>query len=122
MADGPKVPANRSPEADPLEPLDPDLTIFALANGMDLARERGDVPCRSLEWFREGLERAIRIEADGGVASVWVLARRGRRSQPGEARRELRGRVSIPELKEALRPLMNEALEAANALAEADLA
>ncbi|MBW3534766.1 MAG: hypothetical protein KY453_06035 [Gemmatimonadetes bacterium] len=122
MADGPMAPGDPSPGADPLEPLDPDLTIFALANGMDLARERGGASCRALEWFREGLERVIRIEFDGGAASIWVGARRGRRSEPGEARRELRGRVPLPELKEGLRPIMNEALDAANALDETDLA
>ena len=122
MSDGPVAPGGRTRAGDPLEPLDPDLTIFALANGMDLARERAGVPCRVLEWFREGLERTIGIEAEaGGEVMVWVGARRGRRSEPGEARRELRRSAGVDELRRSLRPLLAEAVEAANALEERDL-
>lgn len=123
MADRPAAPGGPAPAGDPLEPLDSELTIFALANGMDLARERGGGPCRSLEWFREGLERTIRIEPDGEeAATVWVGARRGRRSEPGEARRDLRRRVPMAELKAGLRPLLARALDEANRLTEDELA
>ncbi len=42
--------------------IDPKLNVFALANGMDLSKGSG---FRRLEWFTEGLERGILIEADG---------------------------------------------------------
>ena len=47
---------------DPFEAIDPRLNVFALANGMDLSKGSG---FRRLEWFTEGLERGILIEADG---------------------------------------------------------
>ena len=47
---------------DPFEAIDPRLNVFALANGMDLNKGSG---FRRLEWFTEGLERGILIEADG---------------------------------------------------------
>jgi hypothetical protein len=45
---------------DVFDPIDPRLTVFALANGMDLAKGEG---YRRLEWFTEGLERGILIES-----------------------------------------------------------
>jgi hypothetical protein len=51
--------------------VDPKLNMFALANGMDLAKGEG---YRRLEWFTEGLERGILIAADpAGTYSVRVL-------------------------------------------------
>jgi hypothetical protein len=56
---------------DPFDTIDPRLTVFALANGMDLAKSDGS---RRLEWFTEGLERGILIEAaDDGRYDVKVL-------------------------------------------------
>jgi hypothetical protein len=55
----------------PFDALDPRLTVFALANGMDLAKGEG---YRRLEWFTEGLERGILIEAtDSPSFDVKVL-------------------------------------------------
>ena len=52
--------------------IDPKLTVFALANGMDLTKQGG---YRRLEWFTDGLERGIVIETGpGGVYSVAVSA------------------------------------------------
>lgn len=51
--------------------LDPRLTVYALANGMDLAK---GPKYRRLEWFTEGLERGIMIEAQAdGTVTVDVL-------------------------------------------------
>ena len=43
------------------ETIDAQLTMFALANGMDLSKGEG---YRRLEWFLEGFERAIMIESE----------------------------------------------------------
>ena len=48
--------------SDPFEAIDPGLNVFALANGMDLSKGSD---FRRLEWFAEGLERGILIEAEG---------------------------------------------------------
>jgi len=49
-------------------PIDPKLTIFALANGIDLLKSEG---LRRLVWFREGLERALEIRSvDEGMYSI----------------------------------------------------
>ncbi len=46
----------------PFAEIDPKLTVFALANGLDLTKADGH---RRLEWFSDGFERAIRIDAVG---------------------------------------------------------
>ena len=56
---------------DAFETLDPRLTVFALANGMDLAK---DATSRRLEWFAEGLERGILIEHGADSFSLSVVA------------------------------------------------
>lgn len=54
------------------EALDPRLTIFALANGMDLVKEPA---ARRLVWFSDRLERGILIGVDGqGAFAVHVIA------------------------------------------------
>ena len=57
------------------EAIDPKLTVFALANGMDLAKDEGS---RRLSWFTEGLERGLRIERGTGdsyvvTATAWRI-------------------------------------------------
>ena len=42
----------------PFAELDPKLTVFALANGVDLAKGEDH---RRLEWFADGFERGILI-------------------------------------------------------------
>ena len=52
--------------------LDPKLTIFALANGMDLEKAPST---RKLTWFRDGLERGLLLSASAdGQISVMALA------------------------------------------------
>ena len=63
MTEGAQV----QPGGGPFEPIDPKLTVFALANGMDLAKDGGS---RRLSWFTEGLERGLRIESVSGDAFV----------------------------------------------------
>lgn len=61
-----------SGDAGLFDAIDPKLTVFALANGMDLAK--GD-DHRRLEWFTEGLERGILIEAEAtGSFRVSVMS------------------------------------------------
>ena len=66
---------------DAFEAIDPKLTMFALANGMDLSK---GPDYRRLEWFSEGLERGILIRpADGGAFAVDVMAwRNGKPEEP----------------------------------------
>ena len=49
------------------DPVDATLTVFALANGMDLVREPS---ARRLEWYLDESDRGILLEAgaDGGLA------------------------------------------------------
>lgn len=66
MSDGNNTPQN----GNRFDALDPRLTVFALANGMDLAK---DETSRRLEWFAEGLERGILIEHEADAFSVSVV-------------------------------------------------
>lgn len=58
--------------ADGFDSIDPKLTVFALANGMDLTKDGSQ---RRLEWYADGLERGILIESlPGGSFRVGVRA------------------------------------------------
>lgn len=83
----------------PFDAIDSNLTVFALANGLDL--EKSD-DLRRLEWFSEGLERCILIAADGaGDFSVTVRSwRSGRPEAASEA--PVADGLSVDEIREAL--------------------
>lgn len=92
----------------PFEGIDSKLTVFALANGMDLAKGPG---FRRLEWFTGGLERGILIEASGADGFdlrvlTWSTGR------PDEMVETAVGRASV----EGLSTTLEDAIEAANAL------
>ena len=93
--------------------LDPRLTIYALANGMDLDRGPG---FRRLAWFRDGLERAVLVE-EGPDGTLAVSAVAWSREAPEGARKETRQAALTPEtLDRDLAALLDDALNAANAL------
>jgi hypothetical protein len=93
----------------PFDAIDSNLTVFALANGLDL--EKGD-DFRRLEWFSEGLERCIVVAADGsGDFSVAVRTwRSGRPEATTEA--PVATGLSVDEIRKAL----PGAIDTANAL------
>lgn len=95
------------------EVLDPRLTIYALANGMDLVR----IPeGRRLEWYRDGRDRGILI-ADAGSGSVSVQAVTWKRSDPDSDRSEPHTPlIDAEELASSLSAVLDGALEAANRL------
>lgn len=89
--------------------IDSDLTVFALANGVDLAKSEG---VRRLEWFSEGLERGVVIEAgDGGTFTVVAMTWRSGRPELRAESRVSEG-LSPAELRRAL----PDAIETANGL------
>lgn len=97
----------------PLEAVDAALTIFALANGMDLVREPS---ARRLEWFRSGLDRGILLEAgpDGGLTAC-ALA--WNREEPAVAPRTKRLDPLPPApTQRTLTAALEEGLRAANEL------
>jgi hypothetical protein len=95
------------------EVLDPRLTIYALANGMDLVRLPEG---RRLEWYRDGRDRGILIE-DAGSGSVSVRALTWKRSDPESDRaQEYTPLIDAEELASSLSSVLDGALEAANRL------
>lgn len=59
-------------ESSAFEPIDPKLTVFALANGMDLTRSESH---RRLEWFHDRLERGMLVQpALNGTFRVTAMA------------------------------------------------
>ena len=88
--------------------IDANLTVFALANGVDLIRTDGQ---RRLEWFSEGLERGVTIDAEGGGFTVRALTWR---SPTPEVRteEEVADGLSAAEVRSTL----PDAIDAANAL------
>lgn len=103
-----------------LQEIDPDLNIFALANGLDLLREPEG---RVLEWYRDGMERRIHIapsrESPDGAVDLEIGAGARRESDRVKLylRREYRDGVAPGELK----GLLPEAIEASNALTRGDM-
>jgi hypothetical protein len=95
--------------ANPFDALDPRLTVFALANGMDLAKGEG---YRRLEWFTEGLERGILIEDDGEASfDVTVLC-----WKTGDAEKLSGASVGDALSAEEVSRLVSDAIDTANEL------
>lgn len=97
----------------PFEGIDPRLTIFALANGMDLNKNGG---VRRLEWYRDGHDRGILLSpaADGTIS---VSAQAWKRGDEASLRRTpVKEHVPAGELAESLTSLLERGLEAANTL------
>lgn len=103
--------------------IDPDLNIFALANGMDLLKNRSGRPERTLEWYREGMERRIGIEADEekGSLRIWVGATRKKEGRRWEARREVENGVTLADFRAKLRDGLSDCVDEANHLTRDDL-
>ena len=93
----------------PFEAIDSKLTVFALANGMDLAKEEGS---RQLSWFTEGLERGLRIEPGAGDSLV-VTALAWRINAPDDV---TEAPVSDDVALADLTATLERAIDAANAL------
>lgn len=110
----------------PLLEIDPELNVFALANGLDLLRNRRATPDRILEWYREGMDRRIHITAaagEGGAPryTVSVEASRKRDGVTRSSRRDLEREVPFDQIRGRLRPLLAEGIEQANEIDEEDL-
>ena len=89
--------------------IDPRLTMFALANGMDLAKGED---YRRLEWFTEGLERGILIRTDPeGTFGLTVMSWQTGNS---EERKEAAGSEGLA--PDDVFPALNDAIETANSL------
>jgi hypothetical protein len=95
------------------EDLGPKLTIYALANGMDLKKQAA---VRRLEWYHDGQERGIAIEATGsGTVSIRALA--WTRNTPGAERsHSYRSAVPAEELGKDLSTILEGGMVAANTL------
>jgi hypothetical protein len=104
-----------------LEEIDPDLNIFALANGLDLLRDPGDRPARVLEWYREQMERRLVLTPSAEAPDTAVDVELHVEARVDGQRRLLsRGFLEATppgELREAL----PRAVEACNALDKADV-
>jgi hypothetical protein len=89
--------------------IDPKLTVFALANGVDLVRSDGQ---RRLEWFSDGFERGILIVADGDDDFAVALLKWQASDPEGAEPHDFREGVAVADLM----PLLDEAIESANEL------
>jgi hypothetical protein len=97
----------------PFGRIDPKLTIFALANGMDLAKDEG---VRRLEWYRDGHERGILLAA-GADGRISVTAQAWKRGDDASLQRTpMAEDLSLDALTPQLTALLERGLEAANAL------
>ncbi len=97
----------------PFEAVDSKLTIYALANGMDLVKEDG---ARRLGWYREGREREVVIETSGEGAFRLTAAAFSTGDPTRRAERALGSVGSAGELSDRLSVLLEEGQELANGL------
>lgn len=119
--DSPGSPHGENQEMDVLQTLDSDLNIYALANGMELIRNRGGVEGRVLTWYSDRAERQILISAASGEAANAVnvligVGGGGLQHKPPEATQSFREGIAPGEL----RKLLDEAVQKANALVRPD--
>ena len=97
----------------PFGEVDPKLTIYALANGMDLVRDGGT---RRLEWHRDGRERGILLEATP-EGTLRVTAQSWSQDDDSAALTLPQGPAHAPEaLARNLSAILGQALDAANGL------
>lgn len=109
-----------SDERSVLEDIDADLTIFALANGLDLLRASESRESRVLEWYSEKMERRIVLTptdaatpgAPTGALDISIAAEARIDGGKRELRRDFRTAVAPGELKTVL----PTAIDAGNAL------
>ncbi len=91
--------------------VDPKLTIYALANGMDLIKGED---FRRLEWYRDGRDRGILVSAEAGSVSVHAMAWNG---DPDAAQKQSAGDPMAPgDFVAELSVVLAGATEVANAL------
>jgi len=92
--------------------VDSKLTMYALANGMDLMKDEGS---RRLAWYRDGMDRGIPVYlTSSGELEVTAMAWSGdldgaRRQQVGDA-------LAPDNLTAELSTVLDGATETANAL------
>ena len=84
------------------------LTVFALANGVDLAKSEDH---RRLEWYSDGFERGILVATDGAGFGLALLKWKSGQADDAEPH-PFRDGVPAGEV----RKLLDEAINAANAL------
>ena len=101
--------------AGPFDVVDPKLTIYALANGMDLVKE--DDATRLLTWYRDGRERGIEITPDPDGAGLTLTAVAWATNKP-ETRQAavVRSGVDQDALAAKLSDSLEDVMEAANGL------
>ncbi len=95
----------------PFDSVDAKLTIYALANGMDLIKDEG---FRRLEWYRDGRDRGILMSAEAGSLRLDAMAWNG---DPEAAQKLSAGDPMAPEdFAAELSVVLERATEVANAL------
>jgi hypothetical protein len=100
-----------------MEAVDRKLNVFALANGIDLTR-LGDA--RVLAWYRDGMERGVRVEPGGGDGT-WAIRATAAPDGRTPARavvRTLESALDVGQILSRFKELMAGALDAANALSQ----
>ncbi|MSR37161.1 MAG: hypothetical protein EXR95_11070 [Gemmatimonadetes bacterium] len=118
MTDAPSGGGERRPAAS-LEAVDRKLNVFALANGMDLSRRE---ETRVLEWYRDGLERRIRVEpSEGGTWAIRTAATRHGRAPDAEALRTLESALDLDQILARFKELLGGPMDAANAIPGAEV-
>lgn len=108
----------------PFLDIDPELNIYALANGLDLLKNDSGRPDRTLEWYRDRMERRVRL-VSAGVSpprcSIQVGASRKEDGVRLEVLRTVLDDAPFDDLRSGLRGMISEAIDRANELTRDDL-
>lgn len=107
--------------ADAFDAVDRKLNVFALANGMDLTRQ-GEA--RVLGWYRDELERRVRVEPGAAGERTWAIRSEAATSGKGaqaSAVRTLESALDPAAILDRFKELLAGAVDAANAIPRAEL-
>jgi hypothetical protein len=108
----------------PLLEIDARLNVYALANGLDLLKNASGAPDRTLEWYRDGMARRIRLVATGGAPARVALQAGASRKKEGKRRETwvpVRDGIAPEEILEDPTGILEDAIRRADALTRDDL-
>jgi hypothetical protein len=108
----------------PFLQIDPKLNIYALANGLDLLKNRSGRPDRALEWYSDGMERRATIVAEGGTPPRFAVHATASRKFDGDgpvAERRVGDDLELEQVRADFIVVFEEAMSEANRIPRDDV-
>lgn len=104
--------------------FDPKLNVYALANGLDLLKNHSGSPDRTLEWYRDGMERRASIVAEPGSPprfTLWAAASRRQDGTPLAVRLPVGEPIDLDQLRDGPIELLEGAMKYSDRISREEL-